>query len=207
MGKTTLVEKLVTGKFQKFERTPGIKITQWPVKIARAEVRAHVWDFGGQEIMHGTHRFFMTERALYVVLVSGREGTEDQDAEYWLSLIRSFAGEVPVLVLLHKWSEQKFELNRELLREKYGENVTFLETDSETGKNIVALRKAICREAGRLPGLKTLWPKAWRKVKAELPEAQKNWLTFAEFREFCAARGCRWRRIRRRWRRACMSWG
>ncbi len=189
VGKTTLVERLVTGKFEKFERTLGIKITQWPMKIGRWETRAHVWDFGGQEIMHGTHRFFMTERALYVVLVSGREGAEDQDAEYWLLLIRSFAGDVPVLVLLHKWSEQKFELNRELLREKYGKNIAFMETDSETGMNIKALRKAIREDAERLPGLKTLWPKAWRNVKWDLPAAQKNWMTFAEFRTFCEARG------------------
>lgn len=102
VGKTSLVHRLVTGKYKEFKRTPGINITKWPVTIDGAEVRAHVWDFGGQEIMHGTHRFFMTERALYLVLISGREGTEDHDAEYWLSLVRSFAGDVPVIVLDRK---------------------------------------------------------------------------------------------------------
>jgi internalin A len=93
VGKTTLVHRLVTGKYKEFKRTPGIKITKWPVQIESDEVQAHVWDFGGQEIMHGTHRFFMTERALYLVFISGREGNEDHDAEYWLSLVRSFAGD------------------------------------------------------------------------------------------------------------------
>jgi internalin A len=86
VGKTTLVEKLVNDKYRKFPKTPGVKITQWPIKVGRAEARGHVWDFGGQEIMHGTHRFFMTQRAIYLVLVTAREGTEDADAEYWLSL-------------------------------------------------------------------------------------------------------------------------
>jgi len=96
VGKTTLVHRLTKNKYKEFRRTPGINITKWPVQIENDQVHAHIWDFGGQEIMHGTHRFFMTERALYLVLISGREGTEDH-AEYWLSLVRSFAGFADVL--------------------------------------------------------------------------------------------------------------
>lgn len=184
VGKTTLVHRLIEDKYKEFKRTPGIKITKWPVEIDNAEVRAHVWDFGGQEIMHGTHRFFMTERALYLVFISGREGTEDRDAEYWLSLVRSFAGDVPVIVLLNKWDDYSFELNRELLRDKYG-NVTFMETDSLTGHGIEELRKKICQLARKLPGLKAAWPSEWQRIKEELPAQKKSWLTFDDFREFC----------------------
>jgi internalin A len=184
VGKTTLVHRLITDKYKEFKRTPGIKITKWPVEIDGDDVRAHVWDFGGQEIMHGTHRFFMTERALYLVFISGREGTEDRDAEYWLSLVRSFAGDVPVIVLLNKWDDFSFELNRELLREKYG-NVTFMETDSKTGTGLQELRTKICQLAGKLPGLKAAWPGEWRRIKDELPAKKKSWLTFDDFREFC----------------------
>jgi internalin A len=188
VGKTTLVHKLVTDKFREFKRTPGINITKWPVTIDDDDVRAHVWDFGGQEIMHGTHRFFMTERALYLVFVSGREGTEDRDADYWLSLVRSFAGKVPVIVLLNKWDDFRFELNRELLREKYGKDLVFLETDSKTGTGIRELREKICQLASKLPGLKAAWPSEWRRIKEELPEQKKSWLTFDDFREFCSKR-------------------
>ena len=65
-------------------------------------MRVHVWDFGGQEIMHATHQFFLTERSLYLVVLSGREGNEDADAEYWLKLVESFGGESPVFVVLNK---------------------------------------------------------------------------------------------------------
>ena len=194
VGKTTLVEKLVTDEFRKFKRTPGVKITQWPMTIGRDEVRAHVWDFGGQEIMHGTHRCFMTERAVYLVLVSRRTGMEDHDADYWLSLIRSFAGNgAPVILLLHRWHEQRFELNREQLTQKYGPHLCFLETDfgeeRKDEKNIPALRKAIAREAAKLPGLKAKWPVAWRSVKEDLPKAKKNWLAFSDFQKFCTEHG------------------
>jgi internalin A len=189
VGKTTLVHRLITNKFKEFKRTPGIKITKWPSTIDAEVVRAHVWDFGGQEIMHGTHRFFMTERAFYLVLISGREGTEDRDAEYWLSLVRSFAGDVPVIVLLHKWDDYHFELNRELLREKYGSGIMFVETDSSTGHGISELRDRICQLAKKLPGLKAAWPLEWRRIKEELPAKRRSWLTFGEFCKFCHEQG------------------
>ncbi len=139
--------------------------------------------------MHGTHRFFMTERALYLVLISGREGTEDHDAEYWLSMVRSFAGDVPIIVLLNKWSDYRFELNRELLREKYGRNLAFVETDSSTGHGIVSLREQITQFATMLPGLRSAWPMAWWRIKDELPRKKKNWMTFDDFLAFCQERG------------------
>ncbi|HYC88247.1 MAG TPA: COR domain-containing protein [Thermoanaerobaculia bacterium] len=189
VGKTSLVHRLIENNFKEFKRTPGIQITDWPVTIDGDDVRAHIWDFGGQEIMHGTHRFFMTERALYLVLITGREGTEDHDAEYWLSLVRSFAGDVPTIVLLHKSDDYPVELNRELLREKYGRNLVFIETDSKSGRGMTALREEICRQASALQGLKAAWPKEWRRIKEELPEHEKDWITFDDFRAFCRDRG------------------
>ncbi len=190
VGKTSLVHRLTAGQYKTFKRTPGIKITRWPLKIDGDDVQAHVWDFGGQEIMHGTHRFFMTERALYLVLISPRESTEDHDAEYWLSLVRSFAGDdAPVIVLLHKWDDAHFELNRELLRDKYGRGLVFLETDSETGHGIKELGTRICELAGAMPGLKAKWPSDWRRVKEELPAAKRNWLAFEDFCAFRHKRG------------------
>lgn len=189
VGKTTLVNRLVTGNYKEFKRTPGISITKWPIEIDKDEVRAHVWDFGGQEIMHGTHRFFMTERALYLILVSGREGTEDRDAEYWLSLVSSFAGNVPMIVLLNKWDDYNFELNRKLLKEKYGRKLLFIETDSYTDSGMTELRERICQLARQLPGLKAAWPSEWRRIKEVLPRKKRSWLTFDDFRDFCSSEG------------------
>lgn len=191
VGKTTLVHKLVTDEYKVYPETPGIRIANWPVVIDGEENRAHVWDFGGQEIMHGTHRFFMTGRALYIVVLSRRENLEDHDAEYWLSLVRSFAGDVPVIVLLHKCDTGLIEVNRRLLREKHGHEIAFLETDSFTGTGIEALREKISELAESLPGLKAKWPPAWHQVKEELPEARKNWMTYDEFCAFCRERGVR----------------
>lgn len=189
VGKTSLVHRLTQGEFRTFEPTDGIAISQWPIIIDGTVVRAHVWDFGGQEIMHGTHRFFMTERALYLVLVTGRDNRAQHDAEYWLSLIRSFAGEVPVIVLLHKQSEMPCEVDRKLVREKYGRDISFVETDAKHNHSIDHLTTEINRLAAWLPGIHAAWPKSWHSVKQELPEAPEDWLTFKQFCEVCKRRG------------------
>jgi len=191
VGKTSLVHRLASGTYTEFESTPGVQITQWSLPIGAEIIRAHVWDFGGQEILHGTHRFFMTARALYLVLISGREGTEDRDAEYWLSQVRSLAGDAPIIVLLHKCDEFRFELRTAELRKRYGDGLLFVETDSKTGKGIDRLEREIRRLAGSLPRLRDAWPVAWWRVKEELPRQKKNWLTFDEFRKFAADRGVR----------------
>lgn len=74
VGKTCLVNRLVHNKFGSTSMTRGINITAWPVKVRKDTVRVHVWDFGGQEIQHATHQFFLTERSLYLVVLNGRAG-------------------------------------------------------------------------------------------------------------------------------------
>lgn len=189
VGKTSLVHKLVTSQYKEFAQTPGVQITEWRFEINHEIVNARIWDFGGQEILHGTHRFFMTERAVYLVLLSGRDGNGEQDAHYWLSLIRSFAGDVPVIILMHRWAECKFEVSIRELRRTYGDSIQFLETDTVTEHNITALRESIKGLAQLLPGLRSRWPAAWRRVKEELPVAQKCWLSFSDFCLFSQARG------------------
>jgi internalin A len=76
----------------------------------------NVWDFGGQEIMRATHQFFLTERSVYLLVLNGREGAEDFDAEYWLKHIESFGGESPVIVVQNKIAQHPFDLNYRGLR-------------------------------------------------------------------------------------------
>ena len=69
VGKTSLVNRLVHQTFDAGEtKTEGIQITDWPLCLkGNEDVKLNVWDFGGQEIMHSTHQFFLTERSLYLL--------------------------------------------------------------------------------------------------------------------------------------------
>src|SRR6202008_4464686 len=115
---TSIVNRLLHGTFDDVKKTEGIRITEWPLTVGekKDQVRLNVWDFGGQEIMHATHQFFLTERSLYLVVLNGRQGHEDAEAEYWLQLVRSFGGDSPVLVVLNKIGQHPFDLNRAALQ-------------------------------------------------------------------------------------------
>ena len=140
--------------------------------------------------MHGTHQFFMTSRSLYLILLSARENAEDSDAEYWLSLVRSLAGNVPIIVILNKFGDLPFEVNRSLLRDKFGKQLLFAECDSRDEVGIQELREQIAVSTDNLPELRGLSSLLeWLTIKEDLPNEKRDWLTYEEFTEFCNQRG------------------
>ena len=194
VGKTSIVNRLVHRKFTEEQKTEGIKITEWPLVVGKKkdEVRLNVWDFGGQEIMHATHQFFLTERSLYLLVLSGRDGLADADAEYWLKLIQSFGGNSPVIVVLNKIKEHPFDVNRSALQQKYPFIRHFVRTDCKGGKDgvgIAELRRLVEKETDGLEHLRDAFPAAWFSIKAKLAGMRKNYVSFEEYRQECAKLG------------------
>jgi internalin A len=191
VGKTSLVEQLVHGRFDPAERkTEGIAITDWDLRLHDEEsVRLHVWDFGGQEIMHATHQFFLTKRSLYLLVLAGRQGREDADAEYWLSLIDSLADKSPVIIVLNKVKEHPFGLNRTALQAKFGFIRDVLTTDCADGTGLEELARAIRRETDALPNLRDPFPASWVAVKDRLSSMQESWLRLEQYQRCCAELG------------------
>jgi internalin A len=192
VGKTSIVNRLVHETFTDEKKTEGIKITEWSLKVGekRDKVRLNVWDFGGQEIMHATHQFFLTERSLYLLVLSGREGVEDADAEYWLKLIQSFGGgNSPVVVVLNKIKEHPFDVNRNALQRKYPFIREFVKTDCEDATGIEELRRVVERETDNLEHLRDAFPASWFSIKDKLAGMKKNYLSFEEYRSECATLG------------------
>ncbi|MEM6835659.1 MAG: COR domain-containing protein [Cyanobacteria bacterium P01_C01_bin.120] len=192
VGKTSLVNRLIHSTFERnSKKTEGIQITQWPVTLNEEEkITLHVWDFGGQEIMHSTHQFFLTERSLYLLVLNGRQGHEDEDAEYWLELIQSFGGDSPVIVVLNKITEHAFDVNRGALQQKFSDNIRgFIRTDCDGNIGIDELQAAIKREIDRLEFLRTPFPASWLTIKNKLAGMQKNYISYEYYRDLCQQDG------------------
>lgn len=188
VGKTSLAKKLIHNIFAPDEaKTEGINIEQWPLEIKGDKIRLNVWDFGGQEIMHATHQFFLTERSLYLLVLTGREGQEDAEAEYWLRLIESFGANSPVIIVLNKISEHAFDLNRSALLKKYPNIKGFVRTDcGGKGIGIDELKASIVEQTDLLDELRVKFPGEWFSVKDELATTKKNFLSFEQYRELCS---------------------
>lgn len=186
VGKTSLVKKLIFNEFKLGEsKTEGINIVRWEVPIEKENVRLNVWDFGGQEIMHATHQFFLTERSLYLLVLNGRDGGEDAEAEYWLKLIESFGANSPVIIVLNKIKEHAFDLNRSALINKYPNIRDIVRTDCDDNTGIEELRDAIFQRTGQLEELRVKFPAEWFDVKDRLASMKKNYLSFEQYRNLC----------------------
>jgi internalin A len=159
------------------------------VTVDGEEVRLHVWDFGGQEILHATHQFFLTERSLYFVVLSGREGGEDADAEYWLKLVASFGGGSPVFMVLNKMGQHPFDLDRRGLRQKYPNIREFVATDCEDGGGLDELNRMLRGELSRWDARRVAFPASWFAIKERLATMSESYLLFDQFRQVCRELG------------------
>ena len=66
VGKTCLRKRLINNNYDpKRNKTDGIDIHNWEIEVEDRKLQVNIWDFGGQEIYHATHQFFLTKRSLY----------------------------------------------------------------------------------------------------------------------------------------------
>ena len=194
VGKTSLINRLVHNRFNSTEtKTDGISITPWSIKVGKDDVRLNIWDFGGQEIMHATHQFFLTKRSLYLLILNAREGEQDANVEYWLQLIESFGADSPVLIVINKIKEHPFDLNRRGIQAKFPSVRGIIQTDCDAEIGLDELRTAILRETDQLEHLRDAFPTSWFTIKntlADLPRNEhKNFIPFERYQQICADNG------------------
>ena len=175
VGKTSLVNCLLRQPFNRHEsKTEGINIQRWTIQPENRTVQLNVWDFGGQEIMHATHQFFLSQRSLYLLVLNARLGEEENRLEYWLKIIQSFGGDSPVIVVGNQVDQQRLDLDRQGLQEKYPAIHAFVETSCATGEGIDNLRTLIANKIGQLEHLNSQLPLSWFEVKEELEQLQQD---------------------------------
>jgi internalin A len=203
-GKTSVSRALRGEPFQTEQaETPGIEIRPWELPCPDGEpVKVHVWDFAGQEITHETHRFFLTERSLYVVVLDGRGGQQMEDAEYWLGHVERYGSRKdgdrlehsPVIVVLNKWrSPGPYDVEKRRLQREHPNIRAFVETDCKSGAGIDTLRETICAVLAQMPAVRQAWPLSYFKVKQSLdalvshPDAKKrkHFLNWHDYRQVC----------------------
>lgn len=217
VGKTSLIQRLLDKKFNPGElKTDGIAISQLKVSVEEkpdpesrkpkersrkkhsaaqvpagkpqsSSIRINIWDFGGQEIMHATHQFFLTKRSLYMLVLDARLTQEENRVEYWLKIIQSFGGDSPVLVVGNKTDQHPLDIDRSGLCKKYPNIVGILETSAADGTGISDLCAAINAQVNTLPHVRDLLPEKWFAVKTQLENLgrDKNYINQDEYLSLC----------------------
>jgi internalin A len=189
VGKTSLVKRLLLGKFSPGEsKTEGIAITRWEI-ISNNQplIKLNVWDFGGQEIMHATHQFFLTKRSLYVLVLDSRLTQEENRVEYWLKIIQSFGGDSPVLIAGNKTDQHPLDIDRTGLGKKYPSIVGIVDVSAATGAGVEVLKAEIARQVAILPHVHDLLPQKWFIIKKKLERLglETNFITQDDYQRIC----------------------
>ena len=152
------------------------------------DLTLNVWDFGGQQIYHTTHQFFMTRRSLYLLAWNARGDVDQGRLDHWLRKIQVLAPGSPVLLVATHCDERPADLNLERFRAAYPQIAGLATVSNKTGAGIEALKAAIATEAAKLPLMEQEWPRAWVEVEAALLAADKTHINGEEFAAICA--GC-----------------
>ncbi len=201
VGKTSLLRYLIEGKPRDPDekKTPGIvqhekiEIKGWSPD--RCPVQLNVWDFGGQEMMRGTHRFFLTERSLYLLVLEDRR-QDDRSIYDSMKTIRNRGGTSPVIVVINKSDKgkQDLRLDENGLRESYDNIAAFLRTSTDPDKwaaeSIEALRQKIVEiitKDERLKHIHDRIPANWLSIKNRVRAlaGQRSILPHADFIGLC----------------------
>ena len=114
IGKTQMCRRLRDEDFDgRVESTHGILVTSAPLRASEGQepARLQIWDFGGQDIYHGTHALFTRSRSIFALvwIPEAEEAAEHVYREmvfrnrplvYWLDYVRHFAtGDSCVLIV------------------------------------------------------------------------------------------------------------
>lgn len=188
-GKTTLAKKLLDPKYpiNKNEKmTEGIEIFNWKFTYSSdREFQCNIWDFGGQEIMHSTHRYFLTKRSLYIVLADNRK--ENTNFYYWLNNVKLLSAGSPVIIVLNEKENFRKPISERLLK-SFKNVVKVFNVNLADNTGLADLTLAIKNHLCELPHIGDPVPQKWVSIRNTLNEAKesgKHYISFKEFRNLC----------------------
>lgn len=93
-------------------------------------MQLNTWDFGGQQIYHATHQFFLTNRSLFLLVWHARMGFEAGKLYYWLVMLIALAPDSLVLLVATHIDERDADIPLAELRHHYPQIIGHYEISS-----------------------------------------------------------------------------
>ncbi|MCL1666602.1 leucine-rich repeat domain-containing protein [Elizabethkingia ursingii] len=190
VGKTYLMNRLISGSIPEIYTTEGIDIKTLRIKTpSSSDFRVNIWDFGGQEIYHSTHQFFLTNRSLYLLVWEARTDQHLVSFDYWLNVIRLLSNNSPIIIVLNKIDERIINIDEKSLKTKFKNIVSFHQVSASTGQNIDLLKTEIATEINSLPLIGDKLPKVWLEIRTILEALESNYISAEEYLNICNQHG------------------
>ncbi len=190
-GKTTFAYKVLDENYELPNEQPtteGIDILQWQFPyINDRNFQVNIWDFGGQEIYHATHQFFLTKRSLYTLVVDNRK--EHTNLYYWLNVVELLSDNSPLLIVQNERGDRSVEINLPELRGRFENLKETLATNLKTPGGMTKILHYIKHYLSTLPHIGDTVPKTWLKVREALEASYEDHISLTDYFELCAHNG------------------
>jgi internalin A len=201
VGKTCLSEALTTDIYELNDNdsTEGINIQQWIIpnekfstinKDIKRDFKVNIWDFGGQEIYHSTHQFFLTKRSIYLLVTESRKEDSHDEFYYWLNIIKLLGDNSPVIIVLNKCDQPTKEIPIKEYKESFNNISGFYKISLEKGyeDKLNLFKDELIKQVSYLPHIGTPLPKRWVDIRNDLENLKlsgKNYISLDEYFNIC----------------------
>ncbi|MCP4697068.1 MAG: GTPase [Gammaproteobacteria bacterium] len=195
-GKTTLAWRLMDADASmpgEDQSTEGIDVWRWLLAYETAEgeskkFRLNIWDFGGQDIYHATHQFFLSKDALYALVANTRRN--DTDFYWWLSVVEKLGGGSPVLLVKNEIDDRVFALDENRLRGRFKNLEKVIPANLASRRGLKEIVEFIRYRMLQLPHIGTPYPRTWLKVREALEEQRPEpYISWDAYLKICRDTG------------------
>jgi internalin A len=184
VGKTSLKIKLKTNnkhiaKVGKQPSTEGILYEPWDLKNCSVEsikrnVRINIWDFGGQEVDHQTHQFFLSRSSFYILVSNSRLSDAQSKFDYWLNIIHKLAPDSPILMVRNLFDNQTEPYRFNEWFKKYPDQIfskpITVDCTKKDDEGINEVLHYLRTKISELDSVGKIWPKSYADIRSDLEE-------------------------------------
>ena len=201
VGKTCISRALIDDDFklEDLATTEGINIDKWVIPVVQIskmnpniqrDFQINIWDFGGQEIYHSTHQFFLTKRSFYLLVTESRKEDSYDDFFYWLNIIKLLGDKSPVVMVLNKCDQPTKDIPVKVYREIFNNIVDFQKISlvEDFRKDLLIFKDSLKKIASSLPHIGNPLPKVWVDIRKEIESLKvsgKNYISEREYLDIC----------------------
>ena len=139
--------------------------------------RLNVWDFGGQQIYHATHQFFLTKNSLYVLVDDTRKDDKnihDEGFKFWLEVVETLSDGSPLLIFQNEKGDRSKDIDKPGIQGRFNNVKEVYCGNLERLGSVKSLRQAIEHYVQQLPHIGERVPKKWVSIRQELEQISEK---------------------------------
>jgi hypothetical protein len=176
-GKTSLLRRMFLPEMDlptEDETTRGIDIHRYEFPISEGRAfRLNTWDFGGQQIYHATHQFFLTKRSLYVLVDDTRSdhrSIHDEGFKFWLEVVETLSESSPLLIFQNEKGGRSKQIDEAGIKGRFPNVQAIRRGNLEHPDAADSLRQAVEYFAQQLPHIGEDVPAKWVAIRKDLED-------------------------------------